>query len=70
MNSVQNKKLGDIADFKTGKLNSNAAVENGAFPFFTCSRETFRTNTFSFDCECVLLAGNNANAGIMKKTRG
>jgi len=55
-------KLSDIASFKTGRLNSNAAVEGGKFPFFTCSRETFRTDTWSFDCECVLLAGNNANA--------
>jgi len=47
--------------FKTGKLDSNAAVPNGDYPFFTCSQETLRTNTYSFDTECVLLAGNNAN---------
>ena len=29
-------KLSDIADFTTGKLNSNAAVDNGKYPFFTC----------------------------------
>src|SRR5690606_18819945 len=40
-----------VFDFKTGKLNSNAAVENGSFPFFTCSSETFKTNSYSFDCE-------------------
>ncbi|MFG1419981.1 restriction endonuclease subunit S [Xanthobacter sp. V0B-10] len=57
------EKLGDIARFKTGKLDSNAAVLDGKYPFFTCSQETLRTNTFSFDTECVLLAGNNA-AGI------
>lgn len=55
-------KLSEIASFKTGRLNSNAAIEGGKYPFFTCSKETFRTNTWSFDCECVLLAGNNANA--------
>ncbi|MEZ8516124.1 restriction endonuclease subunit S [Vibrio cyclitrophicus] len=55
-------KLSEIADFKTGRLNANAAVEGGEYPFFTCSRDSFRTNTWSFDCECVLLAGNNANA--------
>ncbi len=55
--------LGELAIFKTGKLDSNAAVENGKYPFFTCSRETFQTNTYSFDDEVVLLAGNNA-AGI------
>ena len=54
-------KLGDLVSFKTGKLDSNAAVPNGDYPFFTCSQETLRTNTFSFDTECVLLAGNNAN---------
>ena len=48
--------------FKTGKLNSNAACENGQYPFFTCSADTFLTNTYSFDCEAVILAGNNASA--------
>jgi type I restriction enzyme S subunit len=53
--------LGSLVSFKTGKLDSNAAVQGGDYPFFTCSQETLRTNTFSFDDECVLLAGNNAN---------
>lgn len=52
--------LGDYVTFQTGKLNSNAATPNGNYPFFTCSQETLWTDTFSFDCECVLLAGNNA----------
>jgi type I restriction enzyme S subunit len=59
--SSQTRKLGELVTFKTGKLDSNAAVPNGVYPFFTCSQETLRTNTFSFDTECVLLAGNNAN---------
>lgn len=54
-------KLGTIVSFRTGKLNSNAAVPGGNYPFFTCSQETYRTNTFSFDTECILLGGNNAN---------
>lgn len=53
--------LGKLASFQTGKLNSNAAKPNGVYPFFTCSQEIFRTDTYSFDTECVLLAGNNAN---------
>lgn len=56
-----NRKLGDMVQFKTGKLNSNAASTDGLYPFFTCSRETFRTDTYSFDTEAVLLAGNNAS---------
>lgn len=54
-------KLGELVTFKTGKLDSNAACEDGEYPFFTCSQETYRTNTYSFDCEAVLLGGNNAN---------
>ncbi len=54
--------LGEISTIKTGKLNSEAAVIDGIYPFFTCSQETYRTNTFSFDQEAVLLAGNNASA--------
>jgi type I restriction enzyme S subunit len=55
------QQLGNLVSFKTGKLNSNAATADGPYPFFTCSRDTFRTDTFSFDTEAVLLAGNNAN---------
>lgn len=55
--------LGDLAHIKTGKLDSNAAVENGQFPFFTCSPNTLRIDNYSFDCEALLLAGNNA-AGV------
>ena len=53
--------------FRTGKLDSNAAVALGQYPFFTCSREDFRIDTFAFDCEALLLAGNNANADYSVK---
>ncbi|ELC6146455.1 restriction endonuclease subunit S, partial [Escherichia coli] len=54
-------KLCEILSFKTGKLDSNAAVDNGCYPFFTCSPVTLSINTHAFDTEAVLLAGNNAN---------
>lgn len=46
--------------FKTGKLDSNAAIGDGKYPFFTCSEEVFKVNSFSFDQEAILLGGNNA----------
>ena len=52
--------LGDLVKITTGKLDANAAVEGGAFPFFTCSREIFAIDKYAFDCEAILLAGNNA----------
>jgi len=54
--------LGDVVEFRTGKLDSNQAVDYGEYPFFTCSPETLQIDRFSFDTEAVLLAGNNANA--------
>lgn len=56
------KRYEEVFNFKTGKLNSNAANPDGKYPFFTCSSETFLTDSFSFDCEALLLAGNNASA--------
>lgn len=53
--------LSVIVDFKTGRLDSNASVEGGAYPFFTCSPTTLSIDTYAFDTEVVLLAGNNAN---------
>lgn len=52
--------LGDLVNIKTGKLDANAAVEGGSYPFFTCSREVYAIDKYAFDCEAILLAGNNA----------
>jgi type I restriction enzyme S subunit len=49
-----------LVNITTGKLDANAAVEDGRYPFFTCSREAYAIDQFAFDCEAVLLAGNNA----------
>ena len=54
--------LGEVANILTGKLNSEDAVENGIYPFFTCSQETYRTDSYAFNQEAVILAGNNASA--------
>ena len=51
-------KLGDLTKIRTGKLDANAASSDGKYPFFTCSREPLRIATYSYDCECVLVAGN------------
>ena len=51
-------RLGDYVKIKTGKLDANASNENGQYPFFTCSVEPLRIDTYSYDCECVLVAGN------------
>ena len=51
-------KIGDLTKIRTGKLDANASSEDGQYPFFTCSRETLKISSYSYDCECVLVAGN------------
>lgn len=52
--------LGLFVDIVTGRLDANAAKDDGQYPFFTCSKEIFMIDKFAFDCEAILLAGNNA----------
>lgn len=51
-------KLGDLTKIRTGKLDANASSSNGEYPFFTCSKEPLHIDSYSYDCECVLVAGN------------
>ena len=55
---MEKMKLKELINVRTGKLDANVSSENGKYPFFTCSKETLKINTYSYDCECVLLAGN------------
>lgn len=50
--------LGAITKIRTGKLDANAAVENGPYPFFTCAETPSKIDNYAFDAEAVLLAGN------------
>jgi len=54
----------DACNITTGKKDSNAAVENGLYPFFTCAPEPLKINSFCFDDDVILLAGNNAGANF------
>ena len=53
-------KWNDVFNTTTGKQDSNAAVDGGAYPFFTCSKEVLRIDDYAFEEEALLLAGNNA----------
>lgn len=53
-------KWNDVFSTTTGKLDSNAMVENGEYPFFTCAKEVYRIDKYAFNQEALLLAGNNA----------
>lgn len=51
-------KIGELTAIRTGKLDANASSLDGKYPFFTCSKEPLKIAEYSYDCECVLVAGN------------
>ncbi|WP_305824343.1 restriction endonuclease subunit S [Massilia brevitalea] len=67
--TVEWKLLGDVCRIETGKLNANAAVEDGSFMFFTTAKETSRIDRYRWDTEALLIAGN-ANVGEVKHYTG
>jgi type I restriction enzyme S subunit len=52
------KKLGEICKIKTGEKDVDEGNPNGIYPFFTCSREITYSDSYSFDTEAILIAGN------------
>lgn len=55
---MKKNKLGDFVKIRTGKLDANASSPDGKYPFFTCSKKPLKISSYSFDCKCVLVAGN------------
>ena len=53
--------LTSACNIRTGKLDANAAVVNGKYPYFTCANEPLKINEYAFDEKAILLAGNNAS---------
>ncbi len=52
------KRLGDVCRITTGKKDVNEGNPQGQFPFFTCSRAHTFSDSYSFDTEAILIAGN------------
>jgi len=62
--------LGDICSITTGKLDANAMVEDGKYPFFTCAEDVFSIDEYAFDTEALLISGNGANLGYIHYYNG
>lgn len=54
-------KLGDVCSVVTGRLDANQQNIEGEYPFFTCGVEVYKTLDYAFDCDAILLGGNNAS---------
>jgi len=47
----------------TGKLDANAMVVGGKYPFYTCDSNPFFINEYAFDTEAILVSGNGSRIG-------
>ena len=59
-----NYTLNDACFITTGKLDSNAVVEGGEYPFYTCAAEPTTIDYYDYDDSVVLIAGNNAQGNF------
>jgi len=63
--------LGDICSrITTGKLDANAMTDDGAYRFYTCAKEYYWIDKYSFDDEALLISGNGANVGYIHYYNG
>ena len=59
----EEKKLGDICNIKTGKKDTKDKIENGIYPFFVRSQTVEKINSYSYDGEAILTAGDGVGVG-------
>jgi type I restriction enzyme, S subunit len=66
---VSTRDLGTLCRIETGKRDANEGTPDGQFLFFTTARQTSRIDSYRWDCEALLVAGN-ANVGNVKHFAG
>lgn len=66
----EERRLGELARIKTGERNNQDKVEGGEYPFFVRSATVERINSFSHDCEAVLVPGEGGIDSIFHYVRG
>ena len=66
----EEKKLGEVCNITTGKLDANAMSPGGKYRFYTCAKEFYNIDYFAFDTEALLISGNGANVGYIHYYNG
>ncbi len=62
--------LGSLARIKTGTRNNEDKVRGGRYPFYVRSNEVERINSYSYDCEAILVPGEGRIGEIFHYVRG
>lgn len=64
------KKLGEISSIKTGSKNNQDKISDGLYPFFVRSQTIERINSYSYDCEAILVPGEGGIGSIFHYING
>lgn len=64
------KQLGELAHIKTGSRNNEDKIEDGEYPFFVRSENIERINSYSHDCEAILVPGEGRIGEIFHYIKG
>ncbi|GHP88577.1 hypothetical protein VN0264_01940 [Helicobacter pylori] len=57
-NDFEVKTLGELTQLKVGNKNANHSSNQGKYPFFTCSNNTLRCETYQFEGKHIIISGN------------
>jgi type I restriction enzyme S subunit len=66
----QESTLGNHMSIQTGKLDANAQVIGGEYPFFTCAAIPLKIDKFAFDTDAIIVSGNGAYVGYLNHYKG
>ena len=59
----QSRTLDEFCEIFTGKKNSNAAIIDGKYKFFTCSPDPLLIDSYIYDGDAIIVSGNGAYTG-------
>jgi type I restriction enzyme S subunit len=62
--------LGELARIKTGSRNNQDKRANGRYPFFVRSAAVERIDSYSYDCEAILIPGEGGIGSIFHYIHG
>ena len=63
------KYVNELCEITTGKRNANEMNKDGKYKFFTCSKEDYFINAYSFEGEALIISGNG-ELGLIKYYNG
>lgn len=66
----EQRKLGELCNITTGKLDANAMVPDGRYDFYTSGIDVFKIDKAAFEGPAITIADNGASVGYMHLADG